>query len=115
MKAFLVGILLGIVTFLILHSVSSKADGNVDNGKALYEAKCLKCHGKSGEGDGKSAKALNTQPTDFTKKLSSDAQLFKAIKQGGQSVGLSKEMPDFPGLSDQEVNDTIAYIKTFVK
>ena len=46
----------------------------------------------------------------------SDETAFKAIKEGGDSVGLSKDMPAWKdGMDDDEINDLVAYIRTFCK
>lgn len=37
-----------------------------DRGKSLYENYCGDCHGISGKGDGPSARALGSPPTNFT-------------------------------------------------
>ena len=116
------------LTFVLSASafaISSHAAPNVENGKTLYDAKCAKCHGKTGGGDGKSAKALNTTPTKFNdpttftdkKKLeiTPDERMAKAIKEGGEAVKQSKEMDKFPSYSDQDIQDILAYIKTFAK
>ena len=118
-----------VISFICLVSVLSVinayAAGNPENGKTLYDAKCAKCHGKTGAGDGKSAKALNTQPTAFNvpvtytdkKKLdiSPDERLAKAIREGGQAVQQSKEMDAYPSYTDQEIQDILAYLKTLAK
>ena len=42
------------------------AGAGPDQGKALYENNCGDCHGISGRGDGPSARALGSPPTNFT-------------------------------------------------
>jgi mono/diheme cytochrome c family protein len=42
-----------------------------------------------------------------------DAQLIKAIKEGGAAVGLSSFMPTWAGqLSDKEVMEIVTYIRS---
>jgi hypothetical protein len=61
-------------------------------------------------------KALTPKPKPFlAASLSPDAQLFKVIKLGGKANGLSKDLDGYPALSDQQIWDLIANIKTLAK
>jgi mono/diheme cytochrome c family protein len=40
--------------------------GNLAQGRAIYTAQCLACHGAAGKGDGPAAAGLNPAPVDFT-------------------------------------------------
>jgi len=92
------------------------AAGDAAKGKPIYSAQCVTCHGKTGDGNGPVGRALSPRPTDFTKgDLAPDERLFKVIRKGGKSVGLSKDMDAYPALTDDQVWDVIAYIKTLVK
>jgi mono/diheme cytochrome c family protein len=88
--------------------------------KDNFKSYCSKCHGPLGHGDGPNASTLNTKPRDFTDcdrmaKLSDDL-LFKVIKEGGESAGLSKDMASFQeGFDDPEIRDLVAYVRTFCK
>ena len=73
-----------------------------------------------GKGDGPAAASLHTQPRNYTDcaKMSKipDDTLFKAIKEGGASVGLSGEMPSWSkGLDDDEIHGLVAYVRSFCK
>src|ERR1041385_8023267 len=37
----------------------------VDEGRKIYQARCVVCHGESGRGDGKSSATLEPRPTNF--------------------------------------------------
>jgi len=92
------------------------AAGSADNGKPIYSAQCVVCHGKTGDGNGPVGKTLNPKPKSFAAgNLAPDDQLFKVIKLGGKANGLSKDMDAYPALSDQQIWDVIAYIKTLAK
>jgi mono/diheme cytochrome c family protein len=92
------------------------AAGDAEKGKSLYAAQCLMCHGKVGDGNGPVGKALSPKPKAFVAgSLSPDPLLFKVIKFGGKANGLSKDMDAYPALSDQQIWDLIAYIKTLAK
>jgi hypothetical protein len=64
--------------------------------------------------------ALNPKPKDFTDckamAKSSDETLFKTIKGGGQSVGLSAMMPAWGGsLTDSQIHNLVEYVRRFCK
>ena len=108
--------LLGIAAILAFTSLPARSDSAKDN----YTAYCAKCHGPEGRGDGPSAGSLATKPQDYTdcaamQKIADDT-MFKVIKGGGASVGLPGDMPSWSnGLSDPEIHDLVAYLRTFCK
>ena len=110
-------LLLAGVAVLTISMSSRAVAGNVDSGKAVYVESCAKCHGNTGAGDGRAGRSLEHKPTPFNDKakLSPDDKLFKATREGGKAVGQSGEMEGFPKLSDDQVRDVIAYIKTLAK
>ncbi len=85
-----------------------------------YQMFCATCHGESGKGDGPSGSTLTTKPRDFTdcaamKKLTDDL-IFRAIKDGGASVGLSREMPGWAAeMGDAEIKGLVTYVRSFCK
>jgi len=92
------------------------AAGDAANGKPIYNAQCVICHGKAGDGDGPVGKSLMPRPRSFSAgKLPPDATLFKVIRKGGKASGLSKDMDAYPQFTDQQIWDVIAYIKTLAK
>jgi mono/diheme cytochrome c family protein len=81
---------------------------------------CTKCHGSEGKGDGPQADALTTKPRDFTDcarmQKESDDMLFATIKDGGEAVHLSKDMPAWKdGMDDAEIHDLVAYVRSLCK
>lgn len=96
---------------------ATKGDSKLGKQKYLENMRCSACHGDSGKGDGPAAAALNPKPRNYTdcKDMGkrSDAELFKAIKEGGPAVGLSPLMVAFGSqLSDKEIWDVIAFIRS---
>lgn len=94
--------------------------GDLEAGKNSYNLLCGTCHGNSGKGDGPAATALPVKPTNFGDakymKTLTDEHLFKVIKEGGSSVGKSALMPPWGGqLSDTQIWNVVAYIKTLAK
>lgn len=102
---------------------ASFARADVSNGKAIYEKKCLKCHGSTGNADGPSAAMLAKKPGVFSDAnlfkdkenldMTPDERMAKIIRSGGLSVGKSKLMQAYPSFSDDEIKDLISYLKTF--
>ena len=109
-------ILPGVAAILAFSRLPARADSAQDN----YAVYCAKCHGADGRGDGPAAGSLATKPQDYTdcaamQKMSDDT-MFKVIKGGGASVGLPSDMPSWSdGLSDPEIHDLVAYLRTFCK
>ena len=105
-----------VATLLVLASAAALAQAigaNLTKGKNIYADKCLKCHGKEGRGDGPKAEDLEKKPADYTDKAKmsklTDADLKKAVKEGKEA------MPAYgKKLSDKDIDNVIAYIRTFV-
>jgi mono/diheme cytochrome c family protein len=86
-------------------------------GKAVYDQHCVACHGAEGKADGRDAATLPVKPPPFTDgRLMNplpDEFLFSVISKGAGAVGLAPQMPAFqPPLSDRQIRDVIAYIRT---
>ena len=84
------------------------------DGQLIYEEMgCPLCHGHQGGGDGFMSEGLTPKPRNFTdfKTMSrlSDMTMSHSIKNGIPGTA----MPAW-NLTDQQVNDVIGYIKTFL-
>jgi len=99
--------------------VSAQMKGDPKAGKAKYDANCVGCHGATGKGDGAAAAALNPKPQDHTDgkimNALSDKYLFDIIKDGGAAVKKAPVMPSNKKLTDQEIWDIVAYIRSLAK
>ena len=95
-------------------------------GKAIFAVNCYTCHGMEGKGDGPLAAALNPKPrdlstgsfnfdTDSDGKTGSDADLKAVITKGAAAFGGSPLMAPWPALSDDDVANIIAYIRSLAK
>ena len=83
-------------------------------GEKLYLRYCRGCHGKDGRGG---AHTFMPHIQNLTKKgyidELPDEHLFGVIHDGGEAYGLSAYMPAWGRkLSDEEINDIIAHIRT---
>jgi mono/diheme cytochrome c family protein len=96
--------------------VTFAAAGDVAAGKELYKTRCAQCHGEDGKANTPIAKALQPPPRDhsngnYMNKLD-DAHLAKVIKGGGTAVGKSAIMPPQADLTDDQVANLIAYMRS---
>jgi mono/diheme cytochrome c family protein len=103
------------VTALLLASGCAADSGEASDpaiaeGRALYEANCMTCHGESGLGDGPLARTLPVQAPSLMEHLvhHSEAQLVRII-QGG----VPPAMPP-TALAEEEVRLIVDYVWTLV-
>jgi len=93
--------------------------GDANAAKALYELKCVGCHGQKGDGKGPAAELLSPPPRDFTSgiykirttagKAPSDQDLFRVITDGMPGTS----MPSWAVLPEKERWNLVAYVKAF--
>lgn len=83
-------------------------------GKEVFDTRCVLCHGKYGEGDGRMAKILKDPPPfDLTASRMPAAYLEQIIVEGGEALGRSKHMPPWGDqLTDSEVDAVVSYLIT---
>ena len=89
-------------------------------GEALYKQYCAACHGPEGRGNGPAAAGLPVKPADHTNSAVmakiSDAEIFKAIKEGGQAAGKSAAMPPWGGvLKDEQIRALVLYVRSLAR
>lgn len=99
-----------------LYAVANPAfAADPDAGKAIYAANCTACHGGTGNGKGAAAIALTPKPTDFTAAAfwagRTDAQVAGSVRSGRPGTS----MTGFTQLSDADLADVTAYLRTFIK
>ena len=113
-------VLLGVVALVVATPALVNAQaGDANAGKAVYQLKCIGCHGEKGDGKGPAAELLVPQPRDFTSgiykirttsgKAPSDQDLFKVITDGMPGTS----MPSWAVLPEKERWNLVAYIKAF--
>ena len=85
--------------------------GAADRGRAIFESRCVTCHGAGGKGDGRVARLYNPKPSDLTTSTKSDNYKAMIIRKGGAYVGRSLIMPSWESeLSAEEIGDVVAYL-----
>jgi mono/diheme cytochrome c family protein len=108
------------VSMLIIVGTSPAfgAEGqNRASAQSNYDANCVRCHGENGKGNGMQARMLffmmkmpNLADPAYMQMRSDDA-LFQVIKVGGKAG-----MPAYGlKLTDPEIKDLVAYIRSFSK
>jgi len=117
---FAVGLALTFVAGLAVSGVLAQAKGDAAAGKAVYDKECAKCHGEHGAGDGAQGQKLKDKPSNWAAgggglKGMDDQKISESIKKGGKAVGKAAAMPAYPKLSDAEVANVVAYVKTLQK
>lgn len=112
---------LAALIFLLILTTSTRAASAADleAGRRLYDSVCAACHGTAGRPDPASAvvQAFDPPPADLSDALfnsrepASDWAL--VVKHGGHALGLSAQMPaQGESLSDRDIRDVVAYVKT---
>jgi len=105
------GVMLGLCGAMLM-GASTLFAGDAEKGKAVYEQKCLMCHGALGKGDGPVGAMMKPRPADFTSpasKKKSDADLLKTIESGRPGTPMA---PWKGVLSAQQIQDVLAYVRS---
>jgi mono/diheme cytochrome c family protein len=105
--------------------LSAQAAGDAAAGQKTFDTLCWTCHGKTGVGDGPAA-PKEPAPRDFTKgefkydadkdgKPGGDGDLALIVKNGAAAYGGSPLMTPWGHLSDKEIQDVVAYVRSLKK
>jgi cytochrome c6 len=97
-----------ILVVVMVTFVAQTSFAVADEGKATFSAKCAVCHGADGAGKVKGTPDLRS--AEVQKK--SDADLASFIAEGG---GKPTHAFAKKGLTDEQIKDVVAYIRTFKK
>jgi caa(3)-type oxidase subunit IV len=88
--------------------------------RGTFTTICASCHGAAGGGDGPGAAGLTPKPAKFSDPGfwagKTDAELLKAIREGGASVGRSATMPAWGSMyNEEQARALLAYLKTLAR
>lgn len=106
--------------FLFL-SMSHGAAAELASGQQVFDSTCALCHGKTGSPDPESpvVQGLGVEPADLSDPLFNSREPFgdweMVVRHGGYAMGLAAQMPAHEGaLTDEQVHDVTAYVKSLV-
>ena len=116
-------LLFGVGFLALVILASALAGGDAAEGKKTYDVLCYLCHGVSGAGDGPAGEAIDPPPRNFTLGefkfdadkdgvIGTDEDLQIVIKKGGAAFGGNPVMVPWMQLSDAEVANLIAFIRS---
>jgi cytochrome c oxidase cbb3-type subunit III len=87
----------------------------VRRGDVIFKTNCVLCHGVRADGKGRAAALFRPSPADLTRSERTDEYKMQIIRVGGQAVGRSPAMPPWgERLTDREIADLIAYLRTIL-
>jgi len=112
------GVFIGLLALGVTSDVGAE-QGAASAGKAVYERRCMGCHGQDGDGKGPAADRLDPRPRDFTSgiykirttstRIPSDRDLFTVISNGMPGTS----MPAWSVLPEKDRWNLVAYVKSF--
>jgi mono/diheme cytochrome c family protein len=114
-----------VTSLAVLGLPAASFAGDAAKGEALFTGMgtCWTCHGKGGAGDGPAAAPLDPKPRNLTEGVfkfdadgngtpGEDADLMLVIKNGPSAYGGSPAMPYFKHLTDEQIGDLVAFIRS---
>lgn len=119
-------LLIVLTSALALAAPAAFAAGDAAAGKKNYDTLCFTCHGAAGKGDGPAGAALTPPPRDFSigdfkfdadknGTPGEDTDLKLVIKNGAGAYGGNPSMAPWGHLSEQDVDDLVAYVRSLKK
>ena len=116
-------LLIVLTTTIALAAPAAFAAGDAAAGKKNYDTLCFTCHGSAGKGDGPAGAALTPPPRDFSVgdfkfdadkngTPGEDADMKLVIKNGAGAYGGNPSMAPWGHLSDKDVDDLIAFVRS---
>ncbi len=117
---------IALTALLLLGLATPALAGDAAAGKGTYDTLCTVCHGATGKGDGPAGAALTPPPRDFSigefmldanknGTAGEDEDLKLVIKQGAAPFGGNPSMAPWGHLSDADIDNVIAYVRSLKK
>ena len=106
-------VIAALMAAVCLLSVPSRAA----DGKETYDKSCAACHGKDGKGGTPAGKKLGVKDYTDAKVQAEmkDEEMIKTIKEGIKEGDKTKMKAFGDKLTDEEIKQLIAYIRSFKK
>ena len=87
----------------------------IRRGEVVFKTNCILCHGVNGDGMGRASVLFDPPPADLTRSDKNDMYKKMIITMGGGAMGRSEVMPIWgQELSEEEINDLVAYLRTIL-
>ena len=110
-----------LAVLVLISSVNGAFAADLANGQQVFETTCAVCHGKNGrpDPDNPVVQGLGVLPADLSDPLFNSREPFgdweMVVKHGGHAMGLAAQMPAHQdALSDEQIHDVTAYVKSLV-
>lgn len=102
------------VVLLAVTSIVAAVPAATERGKAIYQTRCLECHGVEGRGDGAKAPFLSPRPGSLVSasiSAKSDRDLLRIIQNGKPRTA----MPAWKDiLTEAEIEEVLLYVRSLV-
>lgn len=84
-------------------------------GEVVFKTNCILCHGVNGDGMGRASVLFDPPPANLTLSDKNDIYKKMIITLGGEAMGRSSVMPIWGmELSEAEIDDVVAYLRTIL-
>jgi mono/diheme cytochrome c family protein len=106
------GIVIAAWALLWHATVPAQAMTAVD-GRAIFQARCVVCHGVRADGRSDLARIMRPPPANLRASKLSDDEQASIVRLGGAAMGRSPNMPEWRvELTEDELLAVLAYIQT---